>query len=295
MELYAPIVLFTFNRLEETKRTVEALKKNYLANKTELIIFSDAACKRSDIGKVEAVRDYLKTIKGFKSVLVNESLHNKGLAKSIIEGVSEVFTNSDKVIVLEDDLITSPNFLDFMNQALDHYQDSKKVFSISGYTMNLPSLEGYPKDFFLGYRASSWGWGTWKENWEKVDWKVSDYSDFRLNPLQQLKFMKGGSDLPRMLRRQMNNEIDSWAIRWCYDQFKRKMYTVFPSSSKVISIGFGENATHTKDTVRFDTFLDKSNQRSFSFDDTIEIDKILVSEFRKKFSYKNRLFETFFK
>jgi GR25 family glycosyltransferase involved in LPS biosynthesis len=129
------------------------------------------------------------------------------LANSIISGVSQILKEHDKVIVLEDDLITSPNFLDFMNQALNFYQGNKQIHSISGYTLDLPSLKNYTKDYYLGYRASSWGWGTWKEKWESVDWNVSKYREFKRNPLQQIKFMKGGSDLPHMLSNQIRGKL----------------------------------------------------------------------------------------
>ncbi|SMO96713.1 Glycosyl transferase family 2 [Gracilimonas mengyeensis] len=287
----APVIIFCYNRLNETQQTIQALKENYLSEKSILFIFSDGPKKFKDHAKVKEVREFLQTVEGFKSIEIVKSKENNGLAQSIISGVSQVIEEYGKVIVLEDDLITSPNFLDFMNQALDFHQDSEDIFSISGYTMDLPSLKDYPKDYYVGYRASSWGWGTWREQWEKVDWEVSNYSGFKWNLAEQLKFMRGGSDLPRMLSKQMNGKIDSWAVRWCYDQFKRDMYTVFPSTSKVVSIGFGEDATHTKDTNRFDTILDQGEQRDFEFEAETKIDKILAKEFRKKFSFKNRLLE----
>jgi hypothetical protein len=176
-----------------------------------------------------------------------------------------------------------------MNQALYFYENNSKIFSISGYTMNLPSLKTYSKDYYLGVRASSWGWATWKNRWNNVDWEVSDYQKFKLNPLKQFKFMRAGSDMPGMLKSQMNGKIDSWAIRWCFYQFNKEMYTVFTSSSKIRSIGFGENATHTKKTKRFDTEIDKSEKINFNFNSKIELNKNLIREFRNKFSFLNRL------
>jgi len=287
--MLAPICLFTYSRLKETRKTIQALQENYLSSKSDLIIFSDGSLNSNDKTQVLKVRNYIHTIGGFNSVEVIESDHNKGLADSIISGVSKIISKYGKVIVLEDDLVTSANFLDFMNQALDYYQDSDQIFSISGYTMDLPSLEDYPKDYYLGYRASSWGWGTWKEEWEGVDWEVTDYTSFKLDIPRQMQFMRGGSDMPQMLWKQMNGKIDSWAIRWCYDQFKRNMFTVFPSTSKVLSIGFGEDATNTKNSNRFDTPLDSGEQRKFKFESAPKIDKVLVEEFRDKFSIKNRL------
>lgn len=287
----SPIVLFVYNRLNETKKVISSLKNNYLAKESDLIIFSDGPKTNKDQLKVKTVRDFLETIDGFKSVKIIQSSKNKGLGESIITGVSEIISKYKKVIVLEDDLITSPNFLDFMNQGLSFYQDSEKIFSISGYTLDLPSLDHYDKDFYLGYRASSWGWGTWSSKWEKVDWEVSDYFEFKRSMSKQIKFMRGGSDLPQMLWQQMNGKIDSWAIRWCYEQYKEDLFTVFPAKSKVISIGFGEDATHTHNTNRFDTKLDNGRKRNFEFETESAISEILTKEFRKKFSIKSRFID----
>ncbi len=289
----APICLFTYNRLKETKETIRALQKNNLAIKSELFIFSDGPKNKDGQSKIEELRSFLKTVNGFKKVVLFEAPVNKGLANSIITGVSKIVDKYGKVIVLEDDLLTAPNFLDFMNQALDFYKNNDKIFSISGYTMDLPSLNNYSKDYYLGYRASSWGWATWKEKWEEVDWSVKDYNTFRYNFIEQRKFNKGGSDLSRMLKNQMNGKIDSWAIRWCYHQFKKDMLTIFASQSKISSIGFGVDATHTKNTKRFDTTLDGENKTEFIFSNEIRFERKLVKEFKHKFSILMRLKDRF--
>lgn len=290
---YAPICLFTYNRLEEMKKTIAALQNNYLAAESELFIFSDGWKNESMKGQVIQVREYLRTIKGFKNIFITESSVNKGLAKSIIEGVSEVISKNESIIVLEDDLVTSPNFLTFMNDGLNFYKDNLSVFSVSGYTMNLPALKMENKDYYLGVRASSWGWGTWRRSWIDIDWSISDYKEFSNSKKLISEFRIGGSDMPRMLANQMNKKIDSWAIRWCYNQFKRKQYTIYPRVSKVESIGFGDAATHTKQTKRFDTVLDTSNQISFKFDEKIIVNKKLIKEFKNRFSVYNRLLDKF--
>ena len=283
----APICLFTYNRLDETKHTVTALQSNFLASKSELFIFSDGP-KSNTVNEVSAVRAYLKSIKGFKKVTISESKINMGLANSIISGVSTVLGNNKTVIVLEDDLITTPNFLDFMNQALDFYSSDKSILSTTGYTLDLPSLPKN-KDFYFGYRASSWGWGTWRDRWQNIDWGVSDYNEFYSNKKLVKKFKAGGSDMPRMLRRQMEGKIDSWAIRFCYHQFKNELYTVFPNLSKIQSIGFSKKATHTSGSKRFKTKVDNSFKRKFKFEKYDKINKDLAREFSAFFSLKNRI------
>ena len=291
--MLAPICLFTYNRPEELQQTVEALKRNYLSGKSELFVFSDGA-KNPDVApKVAEVRRYLKTISGFQSVSLEESPINRGLANSIIAGVSRVVKQYGKVIVLEDDLITTPNFLNFLNQALDYYQDHPQMMSISGYTMDLPSLKNYESDFYLGYRAASWGWGIWKDRWELVDWEMKSYHSFKWNIRRQIQFMRGGMDMPYMLWKQMNGRLDSWAIRLGYCQFENNLITVFPSQSKLKSIGFGDEATHTKSSRRFSTKLDEELKTEFVFDPKPNLEPTLAREFREKFSLKSRLAEKF--
>lgn len=285
----APICLFTYNRPDKTKQTIEALKNNFLAAESELFIFSDGPKDEFDKLKIIDVRRYLESITGFKKITLIKSQDNKGLANSIISGVSEIIQRYGKVIVLEDDLITSPNFLDFMNQGLSFYKNDRKIHSISGYTMDLPSLKNYPKDYYLSYRASSWGWATWLDRWENVDWNASEYSSFKFKVGMQIKFMRGGSDMPRMLKRKINNKNDSWAILWCFDQFIKNQYAIFPTKSKIKNIGYGDAATHTKNIERFITEMDISEKREFNFGDNDFIDSSLVREFRRKFSFINRL------
>lgn len=285
----SPIALFVYKRPLETKQTLDALKNNYLAPQSHLFIFSDGPHNESDISKVKEVRDEIKRITGFRQVTIFESETNKGLANSVISGVTSVLTKYNKVIVLEEDLITSPNFLDFLNQALDFYASKKWAFSVSGYTLNLPSLKTYSKDYYLGYRASSWGWGTWKDRWKDIDWEICDYKRFRFNPLQQIRFMRGGSDMPRMLSLQMKGKIDSWAIRWCFNQFQKNMLTVFPTISKISNIGYGDEATHVKNNSQFDTLIDPGEKTHFIFDESSHLEKKLIKEFRNKYSVLRRI------
>lgn len=290
MSKYAPVVLLTYNRLDELKETVSALKRNYLASKTDLHIYSDGAKSEEDFDKVECVRDFIRGVGGFKKVVINESSVNNGLSNSVIRGVTDVIDKYGRVIVLEDDLITSPNFLDFMNQSLGFYEDSSEVLSISGFSYVLPSINS-SDDYYFGLRASSWGWGTWKSKWGKVDWAVSDYEKFIKNYSYKRQFNKGGSDLSGMLKNYMNGRIDSWAIRFCYHQFKNGMVTVFPSRSKVYSIGFGKSATNTVGGNRFRTIIDESSKREFILEPFQGVDPILEKEFRSKFSIKVRVLD----
>ena len=160
---YAPLILFTYNRIDVLKKTVKSLSENYNIENTELFIFSDGPKdNRNDTLKVNEVRDYIKSIKKFtKNVTFYEHEKNLGLANSIIDGVSKIINKHGKVIVLEDDLITSPYFLKFMNEALNVYQDNEKIYSITGFNFSTEFMN-FPDDFiddvYLNIRPMSWSW-----------------------------------------------------------------------------------------------------------------------------------------
>lgn len=286
----APVIIFTYKRTDSLTQTIEALQKNALAPGTDVIIFSDGAKTAVDKVQVDQVRLYLKKISGFKTVTINESKHNMGLANSIISGVTDILEFHERVIVLEDDLVTSPNFLCFMNAALNHYDSNEKVFSISGYTGPIKIQHDYPYDNYFTKRGSSWGWATWRNRWQTIDWNVADYPQFANNPSAKKRFNRMGSDLSGMLKKQMAGEINSWAIRWSYHQFKNELYSVFPLQSKVRNIGFGKNATHTVQRFnRFDTVLDEGEKKSFNFHPEPSLDHILVKQFVARYGIAQRL------
>ncbi len=287
--ILAPIALFVYNRTEETRRTLESLMINELAKDSEIHIYSDGPKNISDNQKVESVRKLLKSIKyTFQSVYITERKENFGLAKSIITGATEIIQHYGKIICLEDDLVSSSNFLAFSNQALNYYNPNKKVFSISGYSFPLKFENNQVSDVYFTRRASSLGWATWKDRWENIDWEIIDYPDFVRNKKSQRDFNKGGQDLTRMLKKQMKGEINSWAIRWCYNQFKSKQISVYAKKSKIEHIGFGSTATNLNKYDLFQTQLDGGEKLSFNFPEVAKIDKAIEKQFTYKFSYLNK-------
>jgi hypothetical protein len=285
----APLILFTYKRLDILKRTIEKLQQNTLANQSVLYIYSDAAKHEEDETVINEVRKYLRSITGFKEVTVIEAINNKGLAKSIIDGVGEVLKQYDRAIVLEDDILTTTNFLTYMNDALSFYEDKKQVFSICGYSDNLKISPSYPYDVYFTKRGSSWGWATWKDRWEPIDWRVKDYNEFKKNRSLKKKFNEMGSDLSSMLKKRMEGRIDSWAIRWCYYQFKHNLYSVYPVVSKVHNIGFDTNATNMYGYKLIPAVNNDNLQSEFKFSDKIVIDKQVIAEFKKQYSIKIRI------
>jgi len=252
----APIVLFTYNRPWHTMQTVEALKKNELAQESELFIFSDGWKNEDDKPKVLEVRDYLKTIDGFKNVTIIEKDKNWGLAANIIDGVTKIVNEYGKIIVLEDDLVTSPYFLRFMNEALEMYKYEEKVASIHGYIYPIKDL---PDTFFIK-GADCWGWATWKEKWVifEPDGKKLLEEVKRKNLAKEADF-NGTYGFTKMLKDQIKGKNNSWAIRWYFSAFLRDMLTLYPGKSYVKNIGFGFDATHTKNkTEMLDVELNQS-------------------------------------
>ena len=252
----APIVLFVYKRPEQTKKVIESLKENVFSRQSELFIFSDGFRDLQDKELVLSVRSYINTIKSndwFEAVHVYESKTNRGLANSIIDGVSKIIGRYGKVIVLEDDLIISPYFLKYMNECLDFFEQDERIWAVCGYTPELQSLKEYDCDVYLNYRASTWGWGTWTNRWADIDWSVSDYRRFRWNLPERIRFCFGGNDTVSMLKAQMNGKLDSWGIRWCYAQSRRRKLAVAPRKSLVQNIGFDSTGTHSKsaDEERF--------------------------------------------
>ncbi|MDQ2753180.1 MAG: sugar transferase [Bacteroidota bacterium] len=284
----APVCLFVFKRLDLTKQVLASLQNNQLAAQSHLYIFSDAAAKEEDKKAVEEVRSFISNITGFASVTLRLSDENKGLANSVIAGVSEVVNEWGKAIVLEDDLVLSNNFLHFMNDALNWYENDERVFSVCGYTVPIRTKENL--DVYFTGRGSSWGWATWKNRWDKIDWTMNDYNQFKKNKAAQKRFNRNGSDLTKLLRLQMEGKRNSWAIRWAYAQFKLETYAVFPIVSKVANDGFGGNATHTagKHQTRFSTGLDKSGKTKFQFLSPY-IHPDIFKQFTDTYSLKTRI------
>lgn len=284
-----PIVLFTHKRLDTLQKTIDSLKLNTLAIESELFIFSDGTKGQSDKEGVENVRAFLKTITGFKKIIIKESPCNKGLANSVISGVTEVINLYGKVIVLEDDLQATPNFLQFMNQSIEYYTQNKNVFSISGYAFDLSIAKDETFDSYFLNRGWSWGWATWKDRWENVDWKVKSYKAFTKNKVARKNFALGGSDLNKMLDDYMKNDLDSWAIRWFYHQFSNNGLTVYPIYSKIQNNGFGEEATHTKGSYRrYIPYMGMNHKKYFNHPEIAEISTFYQQMFIKKMGYWSR-------
>ena len=290
-ESLAPLLLFTYKKLDTLKETVSAIQKNHLAKDTTVYIFSDGAKHDRDLAAVNEVRKFIHSIDGFREIFIIESPVNKGLANSIIAGVTKIINEFGKVIVVEDDLRLTPNFLTFMNDSLNFYENDSRVFSVSGFIFSMPVSHDYQYDIFFTKRHCSWGWAMWKDRWNEIDWNVQDFPEFIHSVNQQKSFNKLGSDLTHSLIRQQKGEINSWAIRCNYHQFKKQSYTVYPVKSKVDNIGFGEAATHTVQRFnKYKTTLESQPKFQFKFPDEVFEDQNLLKSFNSKYSKATRMY-----
>jgi len=259
-------VLFVYNRLNCTKRTIEALQKNELANKSELFIYSDAAKNENDLKKVAKVQEYIENVDGFKKIIIRKRKVNTGLARSIISGVTKVVNEYGKIIVLEDDLVTSRYFLRFMNVALEAYKNEPRVASIHGYIYPINDL---PETFFIK-GADCWGWATWNNKWSIFERDGKKLLDKVKKKNIEIKIdFNGAYNYTSMLKNQVEGKIDSWAIRWYISAFLKNMITLYPRKSYVQNIGFSNEGTHTKI---------KTNLFKINLVDKFEFAKIPVKE-----------------
>lgn len=280
---YAPIVLFTYNRLNHTKKTVDALRKNELASKTELYVFSDAPKIEKDKKAVQEVRNYLETIKGFKKIHIIKRDKNYGVANNLIEGITRVVNKKEKVIMVEDDDLVTKYFLNYMNDALNLYKNEKKVGAICGFTPYFKSE--MPETFFLNF-FNSWSWGIWKDRWilfEKDGKKL--LSEIQKNKLDESFNVNNTYPFIRMLKNQIKGFNDSWAIRLYASLFLSKKLILYPKKSLVENIGFDNTGIHCEGKNYAKTIVSRKK---------IKVEKIPLAQNKKAYKNLQRYFKGLF-
>ncbi|GHS88542.1 glycosyl transferase [Synergistales bacterium] len=239
----APIAFFVYKRPDHTKRTLEALAANDLAADSDLFIFSDGPKDDGAYAGVRQVRELIRTAKDFRSVTITEHETNQGLSKSLIAGITELCDRFGRVIVVEDDILTSSNFLRFMNEGLDKYKNNNEVFSICGFW---PSKyrQGDDKAFFIKTQ-SCWGWATWKRAWDFYDYHAPGWEKLLKDKRIAWDFdLRGRYNFTSMLLRQVKYDIETWDIQWYWAIFARNGLNLFPPYSLTTNIGFDDLSTH---------------------------------------------------
>ena len=261
MQNPAPIALFVYNRPEHTRRTLSYLQKNLLADESRLFIYSDGPKNDEDKAKVDEVRQLASEVTGFKTVKVINRQKNLGLANSIIAGVTQLVNEYGKVIVFEDDLLSSVYTLQYFNDALIKYAEEQEVMHIGAYMYNLKN-KSLPQTFF--YRAAtSWGWATWAHAWKSFEpdadvlmkqfnaKKIDQFSiDGTMNFWKQLEHFKAGKN-------------DSWAIRWYASIFLKGGLTLNPSTSFILNIGHDGSGVHSNNEKTYHVQIAKQPVTQF--------------------------------
>ena len=287
---YAPVILFVYNRPDFAQQTLQSLTENALANETELFIFADGPklnCTDKELKKILSVREVIREKKWCGVVNIIESEFNKGLAKSVIDGVSEIISKFGKVIVVEDDVLLSPYFLTFMNDALLTYQNNDKVFSIGSW--NYFADPGKIKDetFFFRF-PDSIAWATFARSWNLFEVN----SEKLLNELKsngKLNNFNAGLKFPyfsNMLQAHIEGKISSWAIRWTAIAVLKDKLTLFPTVSLSKHIGFSDDATHEKNVKDYNESILLCERKITVVPEKVEENSVALNEW-KKFYLKN--------
>lgn len=260
----SPVVLFVYNRPSHTRKTIEALQKNSLAPESRLIIYSDAPKDDTATRNVIEVRDYIRSVDGFKNVTVIERDTNWGLSKSIINGVTDITREHGSAIVLEDDIVTSPHFLSFMNEALIFYRHHDAVWHISGW--NYPIKSKNPHETFLWRVMNCWGWATWDDRWSFFEKDASRLADeWDTNKIMQFN-LDGAQNFWAQIEANNRGEINTWAIFWYATIFEKNGLCLNPAQTLVDNIGHDGLGVHCSDRK---TYVDNLNLAdSFTFPET---------------------------
>lgn len=249
----APIVLFVYNRPWHTQQTVEALQRCELAAESDLYIFADGAkpdANAEQLDRIRETREYVHSISGFKEVYVEEAETNKGLANSVINGVTKVVNKYGKVIVLEDDIVTSRGFLRYMNNALDTYEEETQVMHISGYMYPLKK-NTLPTTFFYP-AASCWGWATWKRAWSHFNPDASFlYDQIKKQDLLDVLNVNSIHGFEKQLKDNAEGRLKTWFIKWNASVILERGYSLYPKYSLVKNIGFDGSGEHCGSSTAF--------------------------------------------
>ena len=257
--MIAPIAVFAFNRPTHLHRTLDALGDNYLASKSSLTIFCDGPRNETDRESTEAVRGVAKRVCGFASVRVVSRERNMGCAGSIIDGLAQMFAIHERLIIIEDDILTSKYTLYYLNTALDYFENKRNIFAISAWAPPrslFPLSDDHMADVYYVPRFHCWGWASWGDRFRQIDWKMTDYTKFNTNIYLRRLYAQQGVDLPEMLDMQMAGKLDTWDIRADFSRFMSGKVCVNPRYSYTTNTGMGCGTHTTRKTSIYDNDLD---------------------------------------
>jgi len=270
MKNIAPVCISTYTRIEHLKKTVKALSENKYASDVDLFVFSDGA-RPGDEDKVGLVRGYLSKVTGFRSVNIIERESNNRVYNNR-NGLSEILNKYGRCVFLEDDIVTAPGFIEYMNSALDKYENNSGVMSITGYCPPIPIPSEYSHDVFALNRFCSWGFAIWKDRYDMI--RYLDGDDF--NSIDIKKISEFGEDIYSMVRSDFLGNIDALDVKAMFCQYKESKATIYPRHSLVQNIGHDGSGIHCGITDRFKHEFLWNKIDDFVFPDDVMIDKGIV-------------------
>lgn len=249
MKVFAPIVVFAYRRPDHLRHTLTSLLRCHGFENHPVIVYCDGARSSAELDAVMATREVALEMFGEQAEF-HFSDANLGLSKSLISGITATLEKYDRVIVIEDDLELSPDFLTYMNDALAKFADEKKVFQVSGYMFDVKELAGSQEALFLPFTVS-WGWGAWRRAWQHFDPFATGWQALQHDPILRQRFnLDGAFDYASMMFRQLEGKRDSWAIRWYWSVFKADGLVLFPPESLVRNNGFDGSGSHGRGWFR---------------------------------------------
>lgn len=285
----APIVLFTYRRLDTLKKVITSLKKNKLYKKTEIYIFSDGYKNLEDRKDVLKVRKYLKKIKNFKKIKIYSRKKNIGLAKNIELGTSKILSVKKKCIVLEDDIVVAENFLLYMNLSLNKFKDVKKIWHINGWNYDIKNIKSNNKDAFYWRGMHCWGWATWQDRWQYYQKNPKKLlNNFKENDIKKFNYDESYNFWQQVIRN-YKSKIDTWAIFWYATIYQKKGLCVSPMESLTFNIGYDDYATHTLKTYNKNNVYSSNKfhkKKVFKFENIISENVNIYKQIKRKLKNK---------
>jgi hypothetical protein len=280
--ILAPIIVTVYDRLQHFQQCIEALQRNRLSRDSNLYVVSDAPGKAGHEPRIDQVRAYARSITGFRKVHLVFRENNYGAHRSFLAITQQVLDEHDRFIHLEDDVLASPNFLDYMNDGLDFYEADQRIFSIGAYTLPIQLPADFKADVFFLPSHCSWGFATWKARWKKVDLSDQDrYAVALADRALYHKIVSTGSHLMHILWADSKGRIQTPDIRVAFHQFMHDVYTVHPRVSKVMNIGFDGTGMHcsTDPTHKYTVQSDRSTDK-ISFVEAVRLDPAIIRRIR---------------
>lgn len=273
MKELAPIAISTYSRVNHLRRTVEALRLNTLASISEVYFFSDAP-KPGDEGKVRDVREFIRTVDGFKAVHLVERIENSRIANNR-GGIEMLLERYGKVIFLEEDVVTAPGFLEFMNAALSFYGDDERIGSVSGYCPPMTFPMGHLKDIFFLTRLNPWGVGLWKRYYKMNTYITEECFDEVFKDKGKLKDLSNsvGEEALQFIQMDFERKLDTGDMKSIFWQFYDRKFTVYPRKSLVRSIGQDGSGLQMEAVGKWDVHDLWNKLEGFEFSQEVSVDE----------------------